>query len=228
VYPEFRLLHSENTSALAAFIFKDILCRWGIIEELVTDNGPPFIAALNILAKKYKIYHIRITPYNSQANGIIERRHFNVREALVKAAGGDKTRWAMIAPSVFWAERITAQKLTGYSQYYLAHSIEPLLPFNLAEGTFLASPPQERISTGDLITYRAHMLQKHLDDLEQVQQTLHHARIASAHQFKEKYKGTIRDFDFVPNTLVLVWNLKINSSIGYKSRPRYLGPMAVI
>ena len=87
-YPEWRMLRSENASALASFIFEDILCRWGPLAEIVTDNGPAFIQAVDVLADRYKIRHIRISPYNSQANGVVERRHFNVWEAIVKSSPG--------------------------------------------------------------------------------------------------------------------------------------------
>jgi hypothetical protein len=55
-YPEARILRSENHETLTDFIFQDILCRWGAIQTIVTDNGKPFIAALNSLAKRYGIF----------------------------------------------------------------------------------------------------------------------------------------------------------------------------
>ena len=81
-------MHSENAIALASCIFEDILCHWGLLAELVTDNGPAFIQALDILADWYQIWHICIFPYNSQANGVVERRHFNVQEAIIKSSPG--------------------------------------------------------------------------------------------------------------------------------------------
>ncbi|KIJ08633.1 hypothetical protein PAXINDRAFT_38744, partial [Paxillus involutus ATCC 200175] len=38
-YPEWRMLCSENVNTIASFIFKDILCRWGALAEIVMDNG---------------------------------------------------------------------------------------------------------------------------------------------------------------------------------------------
>jgi hypothetical protein len=192
------------------------------VEELV---GPPFTAALGVLATRYGIYHIRISPYNSRANGVIERKHFDVREAL---ADGDERRWTAVAPSVFWAERVAIQKATGSSPYYLAHDIEPLLPFDLAEGTYTVSPPQDKCSTEEIIAYRARMPQKRPENLKRVQVTLHRARIETSKQFEDKYKNTIRNFDFAPGTFVLVRNSNVDASIGYKTRPRYLGPMVVV
>ena len=88
VYLEWHMLQSKNTSAIASFIFKDILCHWGAVSELVTDNGPAFVQALDVLVSQYGICHIWISPYNSQVNGVVEQRHYNVWEAIVKSTLG--------------------------------------------------------------------------------------------------------------------------------------------
>ena len=49
-YPEWRMLHPENSTTLSSFIFEDLLCRWGPLSEIVTDNSPAFVQALDILA----------------------------------------------------------------------------------------------------------------------------------------------------------------------------------
>src|SRR6201747_2368209 len=67
-YPEWRMLHAKTGATLAAFIFEEILCRWGPLSEIVTDNGPAFILALSTLADRYNIRHIPISPYNPHAN----------------------------------------------------------------------------------------------------------------------------------------------------------------
>ncbi|KIK36916.1 hypothetical protein CY34DRAFT_26194 [Suillus luteus UH-Slu-Lm8-n1] len=45
-----------------------VLCRWGGVEEIVTNNSTPFVAALDWLLKKYHINHIHISAYNSCTN----------------------------------------------------------------------------------------------------------------------------------------------------------------
>jgi hypothetical protein len=71
-WPEWRMLRKENGWTLGAFLFEEVLCRWGGVEEIVSDNGTPFVAALDWLAEKYSIRHICISAYNSRANGIVE------------------------------------------------------------------------------------------------------------------------------------------------------------
>ncbi|KIO11985.1 hypothetical protein M404DRAFT_962443, partial [Pisolithus tinctorius Marx 270] len=91
----------------------------------------------NALATQYHIRHIRISPYNSQANSIVECRHYDVREAIMKSCENDDRCWHTVVHSVFWAERVTILKSTGLSPYFMVHGVEPLFPFDLAEATFL-------------------------------------------------------------------------------------------
>ena len=65
-----------------------IICRWGCVKEIVTDNASVYRAAVNWLEQKYGIRGIRISYYNSKANGKIERPHWDVHQMLWKATGG--------------------------------------------------------------------------------------------------------------------------------------------
>ena len=56
----------------------------------------------------------------------------------MKACNGDITQWPSLAHHVFWADRITTCKSTSYSLYYMAHGVEPLLPFDISKATFMS------------------------------------------------------------------------------------------
>ena len=171
-YPEGRATTSDSGKVIADFIFQDILCRWGGLEELVTDNAPPYIAALEVLGTRYGIHHIRISGYNSRANGIVESKHFDVREAIVKTCKGNESKWREVLPQVFWAERVTVRKSTGYSPYYMVHGVHPLLPFDITEATYLAPTQDFGMSTEDLIALRAQQLAKRPEEIAQKQDTV--------------------------------------------------------
>ena len=203
-FPEWTAARNENFKTIAKFIFEVLLCRWGAFELIVSDNAPQYIQAIEYLAEKYNIRHIRISPYNSRAQGPIERKHYDVREAIIKAADGDESKWPEVTPSVFWAERVSIQKSTGYSPYFIAHGVEPLLPFDLAEATYLSPKMDHIMSTEDLIAQRAIMLQKRPQDLEHVRAMVLKARWSSVKQLEKSMKGRIQDFDFKPGDLVLV------------------------
>jgi hypothetical protein len=71
---------------LTDFIFQDILCRWGAIQAIVTNNSKPFLAALDMLAKQYSINHMHILGYNAQANSLVKCKHWDLQQALYKIA----------------------------------------------------------------------------------------------------------------------------------------------
>jgi hypothetical protein len=147
-------LQKENRSMISVFIFKEILCHWGALEEIITDNGLAFIEALNWVAEQYRIHHIHISPYNSQANRIVEHHHLDVREAIMKVCDGEEKRWLTATHTVFWAEWITTHKALGHSAYYIAHGVEPLLPFDPTEAMYMV-PPQSATTTTELVALQA-------------------------------------------------------------------------
>ena len=105
-WPEWDMLRKELAKLLANFILHNIIYRWSTLLEIVSNNGAPFVKVLGYLSKHYHIKHIRISGYNSRANGLVEQSHFDVRQALFKACDGEESKWSSVAHLVFWAERV--------------------------------------------------------------------------------------------------------------------------
>jgi hypothetical protein len=227
-FVEFRPLRTETAMTLGDWLFEDVVCRWGTISEIVTDNGPPFVKALDYLKKKYHIHHIRISGYNSRANGLVERSHFDVRQALYKAVDGVQSQWSRAVYSVFWADRITIRRRMGCSPYFAATGTHPILPLDIAEATYLLPPPTSTLSTTDLIVSRAIALQKRRSHLSALNSKVMAARVQAAVRFEREHSATIRDFDFSRGDLVLVRNTAIEKALNRKMRARYLGPLVVV
>jgi hypothetical protein len=201
-YPEFCMLRKETTQTLGNWIFQDILCCWGTLVEIISDNGKPFIATLGYLEKKYHIKHIHISSYNLCANSIVECSHFDVRQALFKAANSDQHRWAQVAHSVFWSKHVTPQKHMGYSPYYNVTGTHPILPFDIIEANYLLPPPDSLLATTDLIMQRAIALQKHAEDLMQLHDCIFKEHNHAAACFERDHAAIICDFSFKPGDLV--------------------------
>jgi hypothetical protein len=227
-YVEWRALVSETGRNLANFILEELLTRWGALQEIVTDNGTPYLAALDHLRDRYSIIHIRISGYNSRANGVVERTHRTIRDALVKTCEGDIKRWLEVAPFVFWADRVTTRKSTGFSPFYMAHGIEPVLPFDIVHATYLAPKLDKPLTTAELIAIRARQLQRREEDLSLIKERVIKSRYASIEQFRRDNASRIRNQDFKPGTLVLIRNMKKEQDHSSKHLPRYYGPMVVI
>ena len=129
--------HQETVKTIGDWIFEDILCWWGILCEIVTDNGLAFIRALTYLSKRYHVRHICILGYNSHTNGIAEQAHFNIWQALFKACDGNQSKWHLVATSVLWANCITVHQCMGCSPYFATTGMHLLLPLDITEATYL-------------------------------------------------------------------------------------------
>jgi hypothetical protein len=195
-WPEWKMLRQETSRTLGLFILHNIIQWWGTLMEIVTDNGPAFLKALEYLAKHYHINHIRISGYNSRANGIVERSHFDVRQAVFKACNGDQSKWSSGAPSVFWSEQVTIQCHMGCSPYIAATGTHPILPFDIAEANYLLPPPNLPLTTTDLIARRAIALQKRRSHLIELHKKVYAARLKAAIQFEKDHAHSIRDYNF--------------------------------
>ena len=190
-WPEWHALHSETSQTLATFIFEDILCCWGAIEEIMTDNGTAFVAMLDYLADCYGIRHIWISAYNSRANGIIKHQHCMIRESIVKACEGNISKWPTVAPHAFWADHTTTWKLTRHSPFFMAHGTEPILTFDITLATFLVPDIAKPLSTTELIAICTRQLQKREANLATIHDNILCSHFQSVQQFKRQYEKTI-------------------------------------
>ena len=104
---EARPLIVAGSDVLARFFWEELFCRYGAIHQVTTDNGPEVKGAFSILLKDYHIPQIKISPYNSQANGVVERGHFTIREAILKAVEGKIQDWPKYVPHAFFTDKVT-------------------------------------------------------------------------------------------------------------------------
>ena len=225
---EGRALRNTKAKTLSQFFWEDIICRYGAIGQVVTDNGPEVSEEFSELTRRYGIPHIKISPYNSKANGVVERGHFIIRESIMKACQQHPKRWPEYVHHAFFADKVTVTRSTGMSPYYLLHGVHPVLPFDLTEMTILSEGYNSGMTTAELLAMRIRQLEKRQSDLDQAAQLLTETRMKSKEQFERRYQRRLRLSEYKPGTLVLVRNTQVEKSLNRKSKPRYLGPFQVV
>lgn len=227
-WPEARALKEETAETLGEWIFEDILCRWGCIKEIVTDNGPAIKKALVYIEEKYGITGILITAYNKQANGKVERGHWDIRQSLFKVCRGNPERWPEYLHEVLWAERITIKRSIGTSPFQAVTGCEPIMPMDLEELTWLVDSPDRLVSHSDLIAFRARQLIKHKADTVRLKSKVLLNKQKAAAKFLEDFHRSIPQYKFKTGELVLVRNTRIEQEMNAKFKERFMGPYAVV
>lgn len=224
---EGRALRKATASAVAKFLWEEVFCRYGAVGQITTDNGPEVQGAVIRLMDRWGIPHVKISPYNSKANGVVERGHFVIREAIIKACRGSPNKWPDHVHHAFFADKVTVRRSTNFSPFYLLHGVDPVLPFDLSEASFMVDGYRSGMTTAELLAIRIRHLEKRPEDLAAAADTLRKARLKSKDQFEKRFSSRLTLTRHEPGSLVLVRNKEIEYSLDRKHKPRYLGPFEV-
>lgn len=81
-----------NSKQVADFWFRDIFVRFGVPQEIVEDGGSENKGLSDDLKARFLIQGIKISPYNSQANGFLKRAYQDLLRAIAKETGGNASK----------------------------------------------------------------------------------------------------------------------------------------
>jgi hypothetical protein len=116
----------------------------------------------------------------------------------------------------------------GCSPYFAITGAHPILPFDIAEATYLQPPPISIMSSTDLISHCAIALQKRSTDVNALYSKVYQAQLKAARRFEQQHLHALKDFNFQRSSLVLMRNTQIKKSLSKKMCARYIGPLIVV
>ena len=113
-------------------MWKNIVCRFGIPQSIITDNGPQFNNKVHRnFCHELKIINLYSTPRYPQSNGQAEASIKTFLTALKKRLHSTKGKWVDELPGVLWAYRTTSRKPTGVLPFALTHGMEVIIPIEI-------------------------------------------------------------------------------------------------
>ena len=142
-WPEIRATSTITTSAIRDFL-ADCFTRWGLPEQIITDNGRQFISSeFEAFLLQHGIRHCKTSFYHPQANGAVERFNRVVKDCL-KTSRADDTPPKEALRAMLASYRATAHATTGVSPAELMLGRKLVLPLDV-----LRSKPPKQVSFGD-------------------------------------------------------------------------------
>ncbi len=224
---EAQVLHKLRALAIAEFLF-NIMCQFGCIFQLTCDNGMEFKGAVDELTWKYKVPVIRISPYNSQANGKIERTQQAYLEVIWKVLQGEMNQWPLWLGYALWADRIMVKKNTGYSPYYLLYGQHLLLPFDVADSTFHVLDWPKVTNTIELLALHMQQLDQHNDLLLEAQEKSCLMRAKAVDAYNQQHADQMKCSVYKKGELIIVYNEALDNQMSGKGMLKWHGPYAVV
>jgi hypothetical protein len=133
-WPEAIPLSSTTAADCAAALLHGWIQRFGVPDIITSDRGPQFTSSLwASLCRLLSIKHTQTTAYHPQSNGLVERFHRRLKDALrARAAGAD---WYAHVPWVLLGFRTAWRDDSDFSPSEAVFGSQLVLP-----GQFLSAP----------------------------------------------------------------------------------------
>ena len=74
-----------NSKKVAQFIQTNIICRYRVLHEIISNNGLHFKGEIEKLLRQFNIQHHKSSPYHPQTNGVVEVANKNIGRILKKS-----------------------------------------------------------------------------------------------------------------------------------------------
>ena len=127
-------LMTTSTTDCAAALFHGWISRFGVPQSITSDRGAQFTSAIwSSLCNVLNINHRQTSAYHPQANGLVERMHRRLKDAL--RARATSANWLQDLPWVLLSIRTAPREDTSVSAAENVYGTPLVVP-----GQFLSTP----------------------------------------------------------------------------------------
>ncbi|GJW66070.1 reverse transcriptase domain-containing protein, partial [Tanacetum coccineum] len=202
------------------FVWDNIVCRFGLPGEIVSDNGKQFCdnpfkdwcARLSITQRFASVKH-------PQTNGLVERANRSLGEGIKARLDRHKGRWVEELSHVLWAHRTTIKVSTGDTPFSLVYGTEAVIPAEIGMPTIRTA--EVNIATND---------DERRIDLDILEERREQAAIREEKaklKMKGYYDAKVRGVSFRPGDFVYRANDASHAEDTGKLGPKWEGPYEV-
>ena len=122
-------LASITQQNIKNFVWKNIVCKFGVPKVLVSDNGRQFDNALfKDFCEHFGIQNHYSSPTHPQANGQAEVANWSLLKIIKTRLEGVNAVWPDELPGVLWAYQTTIRTPIGENPFKLAYGSEAVIP----------------------------------------------------------------------------------------------------
>ncbi|KAA3478347.1 RNA-directed DNA polymerase (Reverse transcriptase), Ribonuclease H [Gossypium australe] len=209
-------------SAVSKFLKKEIICRYGMPERIISDN------ALNLnnstiaeVCSQFKIQHHNSSPYRPKMNGAVEAANKNIKKIMGKMTETYKD-WHEKLPFALYAYRTSVRTSTGATPFSLVYGMEAVLPIEV-------EIPSLRV-LAEIKLDEAEWTQSRYDQLNLIEEkrlkALRHGQMYQRRMIRA-YNKKVHPREFYEGDLVLKKILPIQKDFRGKWMPNWEGPYVV-
>ncbi|GJX20228.1 reverse transcriptase domain-containing protein [Tanacetum coccineum] len=202
------------------FVWDNIVCRFGLPGEIVSDNGKQFsdnpfkdwCEKLNITQRFASVKH-------PQTNGLVERANRSLGKGIKARLGKGNKNWIEELPHVLWARRTMIKSSHGDTPFSLTYGTEAVIPAEIGMPTY-------RIAVVDA-AHNDEELRLNLDLLEERRDSAAIWEAKAKSKMIKHYNARVRGVTFRLGDFVYRSNDASHAVDGGKLGPKSEGPYEV-
>jgi hypothetical protein len=119
----------DDGEAATLFLFNQIIARFGIPREIVTNHGSHFQNQMMIeLTSNLGLRQEHSSPYYPKENGQVEAVNKTLKTILQQTINSAKSNLHFILYSTLWDYRTSVKTTSGFSPFQLVHGLEAVFP----------------------------------------------------------------------------------------------------
>ena len=179
-----------------SFVWRNIICKFGIPRVLVSDNRKQFNnSAFRDFCSELGIKNHYSSPAHPQANGQVKVTNRSLLKIIKTQLEGTKGIWPNELPSILWAYWTIAKTPTGETPFQLAYESDSIIPAKVRLTSYRVENYAE-----DKNEEAIHLQLYLVDEVHMIVEQ----RLARYQNLMEKhYNSNVRHRDFQVGDLVL-------------------------
>nr|GEW78942.1 reverse transcriptase domain-containing protein [Tanacetum cinerariifolium] len=202
------------------FVWDNIVCRFGIPGEIVSDNGKQFsdnpfkdwCDKLNITQRFASVKH-------PQSNGLVERANRSLGEGIKSRLREGNNNWVEELPYVLWAHRTMIKSSHDDMPFSITYGTEAVIPTEIGMHTY-------RTAAVDVVR-NDEDLRLNLNLLEERHERATICEAKAKSNMTKYYNARVRGVTFKPGDFVYRSNDASHAVAGGKLEPKWEGPYEV-
>ncbi|GJX19978.1 reverse transcriptase domain-containing protein [Tanacetum coccineum] len=210
----------EGPGKVKKFVWDNIVCRFGLLGEIVSDNGKQFSDnPFKDWCEKLSITQRFASVKHPQSNGLVERANQSLGEGIKARLGEGNKNWIEELPHVLWAHRTMIKSSHGDTPFSLTYGTEAVIPAEIGMPTYRTAAVDAAHNDAEL--------RLNLDLLEERRERAAIREAKAKLQMTKYYNARVRGVTFRPGDFVYRSNDASHAVAGGKLGPKWEGPYEV-
>nr|GEU69689.1 reverse transcriptase domain-containing protein [Tanacetum cinerariifolium] len=141
-------------SQVKKFVWDNIVCHFGLLGEIVSDNGKQFSDdPFKDWFEKLNIVQLFALVKHPQSNGLVERANRSLGEGIKARLGKGNKNWLEELPHVLWAHRMTIKSSNNDTPFSLTYRTEAVIPTEIEMPTYRTAGQRCYVQARDFVYY---------------------------------------------------------------------------